>query len=164
MRRLRIIAYATVMVAVGLFGGGCGRLGDAISGDVSARDCHPDPKTVAALRKEPMVTQAPPGATLAALSETVSCGWEGPEPINLGSLDRDITGAGTAGEVSRFYTDLARSNGWQALGQGGGPSTFDAGKPDGTHCSWYLQVRNTAKGTYHLQITYTPRDLRPTCL
>ncbi|MEV0810729.1 hypothetical protein [Micromonospora sp. NPDC050200] len=98
------------------------------------------------------------------MSETLSCGWEGSEPLNLGMLDRDVAGAGAADDVSRFYADLARSSGWQALGQSIGTSIFDASKPDGTDCSWSLQVRNIAEGAYHVQITYTPRDLRPTCL
>ncbi|GAA4562520.1 hypothetical protein GCM10023176_04150 [Micromonospora coerulea] len=137
-------------------------LGDAISGDITARDCHPDPKTVAALRQEPVLTQTPPGATLAAVTETVSCGWESPRPPSLGTLDREVTGTGAADDVSRFYADLARASGWEAFGHGS--HVYDAGKSDGTSCTWSLQVLSTAGGTYHVQITYTPRDLRPTCL
>lgn len=148
--------------ALGLCVGGCGRLGDAMSGDRSARDCHPDPKTVAALRQEPVLTQAPPGATLATATETVSCGWEDSKPLNLGMLDGEVTGAGAVDEVSRFYADLARSSGWAAFGQGS--HVYDASKPDGTNCTWRLQVLSTADGVYNVQILYTPRDLRPTCL
>lgn len=157
--------------ALGLCVGGCDRLGDAISG-YPARDCHPDPKTVAALHQEPVLTQAPPGATLSAATETVSCGWEESKPPNLGMLDVEVTGAGAADEVSRFYEDLARSSGWKTFGQGslvfqdmaGRHHVYDASKPDGTNCTWGLQVLSTAEGVYHVQITYTPRDLRPTCL
>lgn len=163
MSRVGVVSHAVVVVALGLCVGGCGRLGDAVSGSLSARDCHPDPKTVAALRQEPVLAQAPPGATLAAATETVSCGWgEGSKLPNPGMLDREVAGAGAAGDVSRFYADLARSSGWQAYGRGG--HVYDAGKPDGTNCTWSLQVLDTAKGTYHVQIIYTPRDLRPTCL
>ncbi|MFC7485046.1 hypothetical protein ACFQX7_40290 [Luedemannella flava] len=117
---------------------------------------------VAALRQEPVMVQAPPGAALAPATETVSCGWESSEPPNLGMLDREMTGAGGADDVSRFYADLARSSGWQAYGPGS--HVYAASKPDGTNCTWLLQVLGTADGTYHVRITYTPRDLRPTCL
>lgn len=158
------IVRAAVVAALGMCLGGCGRLGDALSGDISARDCHPDPETVAALRQEPVLNQAPPGATLSAATETVSCGWNSSKKKNLGMLDGGVTGAGAADEVSRFYADLVRSSDWQASGQSTSPSVFDATKSDGTGCSWHLQVRETAHGTYDVQITYTPRDLRPTCL
>ncbi|MEU4481687.1 hypothetical protein AB0F68_27020 [Micromonospora sp. NPDC023966] len=99
---------------------------------------------------------------MATAKETVSCGWEDSKPPDLGMLDGEVTGAGAADEVSRFYAKLARSSGWHALGQGG--HVYDASKPDGTNCTWRLQVLSTAEGTYHVQIIYTPRDLRPTCL
>lgn len=157
-------AVTAVVLVVGLGLGGCGRLGDVISGLGSASDCHPDSETVAALRREPVLTQAPPGASLAAVTETVSCGWdrEGPEPPNLGMLDREVTGAGAADEVSRFYTALARSSGWHAYDPAG--HVVDASKSDDTGCTWGLQVHGTAEGSFRVQITYTPRDLRPTCL
>ncbi|SCE79738.1 hypothetical protein GA0074695_1199 [Micromonospora viridifaciens] len=151
-----------MLAALGLGVGGCGRLGDAISGGFSARDCHPDPKTVAALRKEPVSTQTPAGASATVVTDTLSCGWVDPTPINLGMLDREVTGAGAADAVSRFYTDLGRSSGWEAFDQS--IHVYDATKPDGSNCTWHLYVLNTAEGTYHVQITYTPRDLRPTCL
>lgn len=163
MSRVGVVSHAVVVAALGLCLGGCGQLGDAISGDVTGRDCHPDPKTVAALRQEPVLTQTPPGATpTAAAAETVSCGGEGSEPLSLGMLDREVTRAGAADDVSRFYADLARSSGWHAFRQGN--HVYDASKPDGTDCTWNLYVLSTAEGTYHVQITYTPRDLRPTCL
>ncbi|WP_238008295.1 hypothetical protein KZZ52_58445 [Dactylosporangium sp. AC04546] len=163
MSRVGVVSSAVVVAALGLSLGGCGRLGDVISETGSARDCHPDPETVAALRQEPVLTQAPPGANLAATTETVSCGWDSPGPPNLGMLDSEVTGAGAAGDVSTFYADLARSSGWRAYGQSSS-HVFAASKSDETKCSWLLQVRQTAEGTYHVQITYTPRDLRPTCL
>ncbi|MEE6262947.1 hypothetical protein [Plantactinospora sonchi] len=153
---------AMVLGLAGIGLGGCGRLGDVVSDIGSARDCHPDSETVAALRQEPVFTQAPPGADLAAAAETVSCGWEGPETPSLGMIDRAVTGAGAADEVSRFYADLARSSGWRAYDPGS--HVFDASKSDGTGCTWRLQVLGTAEETYQVQITYTPRDLRPTCL
>lgn len=162
--RIGVVRAAAAVAAFGMCLGGCGRLGDALSGEAAARDCHPDPETVAALRQEPVLHQAPPGSILAAATETVSCGWDSSKSINLGMLDSEVSGAGAASEVSRFYADLVRSGGWQVYDQSTRPSVFDAVKPDGTGCSWHLQVRETVDGTYQVQITYTPRDLRPTCL
>ncbi|MEU4214072.1 hypothetical protein [Actinoplanes sp. NPDC026623] len=162
MGRVGIVSYAAVVGTLGFCLGGCGVLGDAASGDVTDRDCHPDPKSVAALSDEPVLTQAPPGATAAAPTETVSCGWAGSGSPSLGMLDREITRAGATDDVSRFYADLAGSSGWKTFGQG--TNVYDASKPDGTHCTWSLHVVSGAEGTYHVQIEYTPRDLRPTCL
>ncbi|WBB70053.1 hypothetical protein [Micromonospora sp. WMMD812] len=155
------MSHAVMVAVVGLSVGGCGRLGDAMSGD-PARDCHPDPETVAALRQEPVLTRTPPGAVPTSVTESVSCGWDGTHTPDLGMLEREIAGAGAAGDVSRFYADLARSSGWEAFDQ---PShVYDANKSDGTACTWLLQVLSAAEGTYRVRITYTPRDLRPTCL
>ncbi|MFU8876211.1 hypothetical protein [Micromonospora sp. SL4-19] len=77
-------------------------------------------------------------------------------------VDGEVTGAGAADEVSRFYADLARSSGWQTFGQGS--QVYEAWKPDETNCTWRLQVLGIAEGVYHVQINYTPRGLRPTCL
>jgi hypothetical protein len=159
VNRVRI---AVLVAVLGLSVGGCGDLGDAMSGGFTARDCHPDPKTVAALRQEPVLTRTPPGATAAAVTETVSCGWEKSWPPDLGMLDREVTGAGAADDVARFYADLARSSGWEAFDQS--VHVYAADKPDGTNCTWLLQVLSTGEGAYRVQITYTPRDLRPTCL
>ncbi|MGN9804348.1 hypothetical protein [Micromonospora sp. L32] len=159
MRRLDVFHSAVVLAALALAVSGCGRLGDAISGDLSDRACHPDPETVAALRQEPVLTRTPPGATAGPTTETVSCG---DEPPSFGMLDREVTGAGTADDVSRFYADLGRSSGWERFDHG--VHVYDAGKPDDTRCTWRLQVVSTAEGTYHVQVFYTPRDLRPTCL
>ncbi|MGW5672639.1 hypothetical protein [Micromonospora sp. NPDC003776] len=166
------VGVGLVVALLGLGVGGCGDLGDAISGGLSARDCHPDPKTVAALRREPVLTRTPPGATLGSVAETVSCGWDSAgSPPQLGIVEREVTGAGASDEVTRFYADLARSGGWKEYDQATrneafGPDNhvFDASKADGTHCTWGLQVLSTATGTYQVQITYTPRDLRPTCI
>ncbi|MFD0784957.1 hypothetical protein ACFQZ8_13710 [Micromonospora azadirachtae] len=162
MNRLGVVSPVAVLAVLGLCLAGCGRLGDAVSGDLSARDCHPEPKTVAVLRQEPVMTQPPPGATLAAARETVSCGWDGSALPNLGMLDREVTGAGAVGNVSRFYADIARASGWRSFDRSS--QVYSASKPDGTNCTWNLQVISTAEGTYRVQITYTPRDLRPTCL
>ncbi|MDH6466304.1 hypothetical protein M2302_006511 [Micromonospora sp. A200] len=62
----------------------------------------------------------------------------------------------------RFYADLGRSSGWKTFDHG--VHVYDAGKSDDTRCTWRLQVVGTAEGTYHVQVFYTPRDLRPTCL
>ncbi|WP_170216141.1 hypothetical protein [Asanoa ferruginea] len=127
----------------------------------SAPDCHPDLATVAALRQEPVLTRVPPGARGLLVKETVSCGWAGSAPPALGMLDSEVTG-GDSDDVARFYTDLAGSSGWQTFG--GGDQLYSGAKPDGTDCTWQLQVVSTAERTYHVRITYTPRDLRPTCL
>jgi hypothetical protein len=155
------VFLAVVAVGAGLWVGGCGRLGDAVSADASARDCHPDLTTVAALHQEPVLTRVPPGASTAPVHETVSCGWAGSSAPQLGMLDSEVTGAG-ADDVARFYAELAGSSGWQAFGQG--DHLYAGAKPDGTDCTWQLQVVSTAKRTYRVRVTYTPRDLRPTCL
>ncbi|MEU8262507.1 hypothetical protein AB0C02_17975 [Micromonospora sp. NPDC048999] len=109
------------------------------------------------------MTQTPPGAALVTVTETVSCGWVDSKPLRLGMLEGKVTGAGAADEVARFYADLARSSGWQGFDQD--VNVYNASKPDGTDCTWNLYVLSSvAEGTYQVQITYTPRDLRPTCL
>jgi hypothetical protein len=159
--RVGILSRFVLVAGLGLFLGGCGDLGDAIDGSLTKRDCYSDPRTVSALRREPVLTQTPPGATPTAVTETVSCGWNSSKLWNLGKLDREITGTGAAGDVSRFYADLARSSGWMVSD---GVHVLDAWKPDGTDCTWGLQVLSTANGIYHVQVTYTPRDVRPSCL
>jgi hypothetical protein len=161
VRRFGIVYLALVAVGLGLWVGGCGRLGDAASGDSSARDCHPDLATVTALRQEPVLTRVPPGASAATVNETVSCGWAGSAPPTLGVLDSEVTGA-DPDDVAPFYAELAGSSGWQAFGEG--DHLYSGAKPDGTDCTWQLQVMSTDERTYHVRITYTPRDLRPTCL
>jgi hypothetical protein len=141
--------------------GGCGRLGDAVSGNPAARDCHPDPATVAALRQEPVLTRVPPGASAAPVNETVSCGWEDSGPPRPGMLDSEVSGAG-ADDVARFYAEAASASGWQAFDQG--DDVYSGVKPDGTDCTWQLQVVGNGERTYRVRITYTPRDLRPTCI
>lgn len=165
------VGVGLVVAVLGLGVAGCGDLGDAVSGDLTGRDCHPDPKTVAALRREPVLTRTPPGATPGAVTETVSCGWESSGPPQLGMLEREVTGAGVAAEVTRFYAGLARSGGWQAFDQearaeafGRDNHVFDAWRADDTRCTWDLQVLSTATGTYQVQVTYTPRDVRPSCI
>jgi hypothetical protein len=161
--RVGTVSHAAVAVALGLCLAGCGRLGDTVDGSLAGRDCHPDPTTVAALRQEPVMTQAPRGAVLGPVTETVSCGWEGsgvhPEK---GSLDLKVTRAGTTDDVSRFYAGLTRSSGWTEFDAS--DKVYYAWKPDGTRCDWSLQVLDAAKGSYDLRIEYTPRDLRPSCI
>jgi hypothetical protein len=159
----RVSLVGVVVVALGLGLVGCGRLGDVMSGGWTPEDCHPDPKTVAAVRLEPMFAQAPPGAVLGQVTETVSCGWADEAPVNLGQLEREVTGAGAADDVARFYADLARSTGWSGGGHGEA-NVYAAGKQDSTSCSWAFRVFGTAVGIYQVEITYTPRDVRPSCL
>jgi hypothetical protein len=167
--RVGTVSHAAVVVTLGLCLAGCGELGEALDGSIVGRDCHPDPTTVAALRREPVMIQAPPGAALGTVTETVSCGWEnGPFPED-GRLDLDVARAGATDDVARFYAGLAHSSGWTESDQSGkdfdqGDEVYSAGKPDGTECDWTFQVRGVATGSYHLRIEYTPRDVRPSCI
>jgi hypothetical protein len=124
---------------------------------VSVDACQEDVETVAVLRKLSVLTQAPPGARLGDLRESVACG----RPVSWGSLDREVTYAGPSGDASAFYAKLAAADGWQTDHGGGG--IYAAYKPDGHRCRWNLAVRSTADGVYHVQVSYLPRDLAAAC-
>jgi hypothetical protein len=132
------------------------RATDLVRTGVSVDRCHPDAETAATLRREAALTTAPPGAALGELREELPCG----RPIRRGVLAHEVTGAGQVPEVSAFYETLATRGGWQA---GGGSGVYTARKPDGHGCRWELAVRNTAAGTYHVQISYVPRDRSTAC-
>jgi hypothetical protein len=150
------------LAIVVLLAAGCGRLGDVASG--IGRDCHPDPATVDAIRNDPVLTQPPPGARFGAEVETESCGWDSAGPPTLGAFGRAVMAAGDAERVSAFYAELARSGGWQVYPDSVAPGVFDAAKDDGTGCTWHLRVGEAPAHTYFTEVTYTPRDVRPTCL
>jgi hypothetical protein len=159
-RRVAWVIGAVALVLVLLCGGGTyavGRLAGFVRGGVSVGACHEDAETVATLRRLPMLTQSPPGSQLGQLQERLACG----RPADRGRLDRTITQAGPSTEVSAFYATLAEAAGWRAVTDGS--SVYAAFKPDGRGCQWELEVGGTARGVYHVRVSYQPRDLATAC-
>ena len=120
----------------------------------------PDPKTVVALRQEPMLTQTPPGASLAAVTETVSCGWEGSgSPTSECSTARSLEPVPLMRCRASTQTSPAPATG-RHLARAVMSTTLRS-RTDQLHVE---PPGNQQARDLRVQITYTPRNLRPTCL